>query len=203
MTRGTGWEAAPDEEIIRRGQRGESQLFALIFERHYPRLEGYVRHLGVPERDLEDVLSETFTRAFARVASYNPESGTRYASYLYAIARNHVVDRLRAQSRAPETAYLDEAFPEPDDESEQPLDIVIRNDQMSRIRAGISRLGASDREIIVLAYDRELSCREIMQLMGKPSVTSVTTHLYKAMKRLRELVGSADACAGKAEPQRR
>ena len=56
----------------------------------------------------------------------------------------------------------------------------------------MEQLSSSDREIIILSYDRELSCREIMAIMGKPSVTSVTTHLYKAMKRLRGLVAAGE-----------
>jgi DNA-directed RNA polymerase specialized sigma24 family protein len=77
---------------------------------------------------------------------------------------------------------------EPDPRAASPSDMVVRADEVRRIRAAIQRLNPSDREIITLSYDRELSCREIMVVMGKPSITSVTTHLYKAMKRLRELV---------------
>jgi RNA polymerase sigma-70 factor, ECF subfamily len=183
-----GWKALPDEEIIRRVQRGEATLFGLIFERYYGRLERFVRHLGVPESELEDVLSEAFTRAFTRVRSFDPDSGTRYVSYLYAIARNLVTDRHRERGRMPELVLLEDAWQEPDREAEAPVDTVLRRAEVERIREALGRLGPTDREIITLSYDRELSCREIMEIMGKPSVTSVTTHLYKAMKRLRELV---------------
>jgi len=54
--------------------------------------------------------------------------------------------------------------------------------------------------IIMLSYERDLSCKEIMEVMQKPSVTAVTTHLYKAMKKLRALVlageGTGKAAAG-------
>jgi RNA polymerase sigma-70 factor (ECF subfamily) len=194
-----GWETTPDEEIVRRVQGGEGRLFAVIFERHYGRLERFCRHLGVPEGELEDVLGEAFTRAYARIGSFRPDSGSRYVSYLYSIARNLVTDRLRERGRTPEMLLLDDAWGEPDLDGESPLDRVLRQEEVGRIRAALARLGASDREIITLSYDRELSCREIMQIMGKPSVTSVTTHLYKAMKRLRELVLAAEptGCAGR------
>jgi DNA-directed RNA polymerase specialized sigma24 family protein len=54
-------------------------------------------------------------------------------------------------------------------------------------------LAPSDREIIALSYERDLSCKEIMEVMQKPSVTAVTTHLYKAMKKLRALVLADEA----------
>jgi RNA polymerase sigma-70 factor (ECF subfamily) len=188
MIRPPAQNTTPDEEIIRRVQRGEAALFSVIFERYYTRLERYMRQLGVPSADLEDALAETFARAFARVQSFNPDAGARYVSYLYAIARNLVTDRLRERGRMPEMLLLEDAWHEPDVRIEPPVDTVIRAEDVRRIREALGRLGQTDREIITLSYDRQLTCREIMAVMGKPSITSVTTHLYKAMKRLRELV---------------
>jgi RNA polymerase sigma-70 factor, ECF subfamily len=195
MSAGRGWQTASDEEIVRRVQEGDAKLFSVIFERHYGRLERFVRHLGVPAHELEDVLGEAFTRAFARIQSFRPDSGARYVSYLYAVTRNLVTDRLRERGRMPETTLLEEAWQEPDLQVEAPEDRVLRQEEVQRIRDAMRRLSPSDREIITLSYDRELSCREIMEIMGKPSITSVTTHLYKAMKRLRQLVNAAEPAA--------
>lgn len=192
MSEASGWNSVPDEEIIRRVQQGDAKLFSVIFERYYSRLERFVRHLGVPDGDLEDVLAETFARSFTKVHSFNVDSGTRYVSYLYTVARNLVTDRLRERGRAPELTLLEDAWQEPDTRAEPPIEWVLRQEEVGRIRTAMERLSASDREIICLSYDRGLNCREIMQIMGKPSITAVTTHLYKAMKRLRELVLSAE-----------
>jgi len=188
-------QTASDEQIVARVQRGESRLFTLIFDRHYARLERFLRHLHVPEDDLEDVLAETFTRAYARVHLFNPESGSRYVSYLYAIARNLATDRVRERGRMPATTLLEEAWGEADD-AVAPVEALLQQEDLARIRRAMRRMSASDREIITLSYDRELSCREIMQIMGKPSITAVTTHLYKAMKRLRELVHQDEPALG-------
>src|SRR5438552_3711227 len=192
MTGAPGWQTASDEEIVRRVQQGEAKLFTLIFERYYGRLERFVRHMGVPPHELEDMLGETFTRAFARIQSFKVDSGARYISYLYAVARNLVTDRLRERGRMPEMLLLEEAWQEPDIGGEAPEDRILRQEEVGRIRAAMQRLSPSDREIITLSYDRELSCREIMQIMGKPSISAVTTHLYKAMKRLRQIVLAAE-----------
>ena len=84
-----------DEEVVARVQAGEVELFEIIFDRHYARIERYVRGLGTPDAELEDVVADAFTRAFARIRSFDAASGTRYVSYLYAIARNLATDRLR------------------------------------------------------------------------------------------------------------
>src|SRR5713226_10647335 len=77
-----------DEEVVARVQTGQTEIFALIFDRHYARIERYVRGLGLPEADQEDLVAETFTRAFARIGSFDVACDKRYLSYLYAIARN-------------------------------------------------------------------------------------------------------------------
>jgi RNA polymerase sigma-70 factor, ECF subfamily len=180
-----------DEQVVARVQAGEGELFELIFDRHYARIERYVRGLGLPEGDLEDLVADTFTRAFARIGSFDPATGTRYISYLYAIARNLSTDRMREKMRAPEPLFLEDAQVAeiPDDrEQASPLAALLKRDQLNRIHAARARLAPSDQEIIALSYERDLSCKEIMEVMQKPSVTAVTTHLYKAMKKLRALV---------------
>jgi len=176
-----------DEEIVRRVQNGERSLFTIIFDRHYARLERFVRRLGLRNADLEDVLADTFSRALRGIQSFNPDSGAKYVSYLYAIARNLVTDKRREQARLPEMELIEELYTEPDSNAPSPMENVLWLEQVDTVRQAMSRLTPSDREIISLSYDRELSSREIMEVMGKPSITSVTTHLYKAIKKLRTL----------------
>jgi RNA polymerase sigma factor (sigma-70 family) len=142
----------------------------------------------VREADLEDVLAEVFTRALARVSSFDAVGGSRYVSYLYAVARNLITDRRRERARTPETLELDAAHDLPDRELPDPELVLLHQEQLGTIRKAMERLGPSDRMIITLSYDREMTCREIMEVMEKPSVSAVTTHLYKAIKRLREQV---------------
>ncbi len=190
-----------DEEIVARVQSGQVELFELIFDRHYGRIERYVRGLGLPDSEQEDLVAETFTRALSRVRSFNADSGTRYVSYLYAIARNLATDRLRDRMRAPEVTFLEDVrITETPDDSEngEPLTVLLKREQLERIRTALSRLSPGDQEIIALSYERDVSCKEIMEVMQKPSVTAVTTHLYKAMKKLRALVLTEEENPGRA-----
>jgi RNA polymerase sigma factor (sigma-70 family) len=187
-----------DEEVVTQVQAGQAELFEIIFDRHYGRIERYVRGLGLPDADLEDVVSETFIRAFARVRSFDRSTGTRYLSYLYAIARNLCTDRIRERMRTPEATFIeaDEVADLPDEREEgSPLAALLKREQLDRIRAALAMLTPSDQEIIALSYERDLSCKEIMEVMQKPSVTAVTTHLYKAIKKLRTLVLAEEAGA--------
>lgn len=183
----------PDHELVSRAQAGDADAFSRLFDRHYLRLARFVRQFGLEPSDVEDVLSETFLRAFGKIAAFDLESGTRYVSYLYAIARNLVTDRLRRRGRMPEMADIEAADREPDLRYPGPEECALLRDDVARIRAAMEALPSSDREIISLSYDRELSCREIQKIMGKPSVSAVTTHLSKAMKRLRQLLAQTES----------
>ncbi|MBI3911075.1 MAG: RNA polymerase sigma factor [Armatimonadetes bacterium] len=192
---------ASDEELVRRIQRGERARFATLFERHYGRLARFVRHLGVPGQDLEDVLAEVFIRALAHIQAFRVDGGTRYVSYLYTIARHLVTDRARQESRAPRVEPLSEPECEPDPAGDlSPVDVILHRERVALIRSALERLRPSDREIILLSYDDELSCREIMHILGKPSISAVTTHLYKAMQKLRAAVRARDPDESPASP---
>ena len=55
-----------DEQVVARVQAGEGELFELIFDRHYARIERYVRGLGLPEGELEDLVAEIVKAATAK-----------------------------------------------------------------------------------------------------------------------------------------
>jgi RNA polymerase sigma-70 factor, ECF subfamily len=184
-----------DEEIVQRVQQGENGLFELVFDRYYDRVERYLRRCGVPERDLSDIASDVFVRAYQRVDQFRVGAGTSYAVYLFRIARNAAIDALRQRSRQPEEEWDEALGDRVSTSTDNPEASALQADELSRIRRALKRLSDTDREIISLAYDRELSSKEIMQVMDKPSVTAVTTHLYKAIRRLRAHVESEAAPA--------
>lgn len=183
-----------DEELVERVQRGDAEEFAVLYRRHAGRIGRFLRTVGVPPADAEDLTAETFCRALAKIDSYETRRGRKYLSYLYSIARNLATDRIRYQPRVFSLEDLEHGS-EPSDgcHEESIVDSIRQLEQVAQIRDAMRRLPVRDREILVLAYDRELGCREIMELLGKPSITAVTSHIYVAMKKLRKLVAEASA----------
>jgi len=174
-----------DEELVTRIQRGNVEAFAAIFERHRARLGRFIRSVGVPESDLDDLLGETFCRALSRIQEFDVSRGARYLTYLYAIARNLAVDRLRGRYAVASLEEIGEPEPADGVREDAIVEQIYRMEQVRLIWRAMERLSASDREILTLAYDRELSCREIQAITGKPTISAVTTHVYKAMRKLR------------------
>jgi RNA polymerase sigma-70 factor (ECF subfamily) len=185
----TSWSGVSDEGLVDRVQRGQVDAFGEIYARHAGRMGRFLRMVGIPPSDLDDLVADTFCRALDRIDLFEVDSGKRYLSYLYAIARNLAVDRIRY--RTPELSLEElDVSQEPSDgyREDAIVDQIRRLEQVALIRRAMERLSPGDREILALAYDRQMTSREIMAVTGKPSISAVTTHVYQAMKRLRILV---------------
>jgi RNA polymerase sigma-70 factor (ECF subfamily) len=187
------WNTLSDEQLVELTRDGAFDAFAVLFERHYGRISRFVLSVGVPERDVEDVVGDVFCRALTAIPSF--QRGHRYLPYLYKIARNRAIDRIRYQ---PMVASLDEE-PERAERLAAPnspiVEEICRQEEVAQIRLAIRQLRPADREILTLAYDRDMTSRQIMEVMGKPSISAVTTHLSNVLKRLRRIVALEEARA--------
>lgn len=178
-----------DDRIIDRVQQGDRSAYLELFDRYYPRVESYARwQLRNPEA-ARDAASETFLRAFRSIGGYRVGSGTAYLAYLLQICRRLIyAERAREPAMPPfsiEQLASENAEPSTD---EAPLFFLLEEERRVMIQRALSYLSTDDREIIHLAFERDLSRRDIAVIMGKPSVTAVTSHLYRALQKLRAVV---------------
>ena len=80
----------------------------------------------------------------------------------------------------------------PSDEEPDPelpaLQQMLRREFVERVRQAIAKLPVDHQQVIHLAFDEDLSSRDIAGIMNKPSVTAVSSHLYRAMQALRKVL---------------
>src|SRR5438876_8916062 len=109
---------ASDTELLVRVADRDRVAFELLYHRYVRSVFGLALRRLRDRQRAEDAVQETFTAVWRSAASYRPERGSA-APWLYAIARNAIVDRLRAKSdtlaEAPEVAS---AEPGPDERAE-------------------------------------------------------------------------------------
>ena len=178
-----------DDEIIGRVQKGDRELYLQLFERYYARVQSYARR-QLQNPDLAcDYASETFLRAYGSIGTYRLGVSSTYLCYLLQICRR-LINNDRAKTKSIHTDSFAEGSAEdlPADSSELPLARILDEERSTAIRDALNRLPADDREIIHLAFERDLSRRDIGLIMAKPSVSAVTSHLYRAMQKLRCIV---------------
>ncbi len=178
-----------DESVLIRVQAGDRDAYLHLFERYYARVEGYARKRLLNKEAARDIAAETFLRAYRAVDTFRTgEVG--YLGYLLMICRRLIINE-RARHRSNTTISWEEAVVHGDfldDNAEQPIDSLLKQEQRAAVRAALDRLSPEEREIIQLAFERDLSRRDIAQILGKPSVTAVTSQLHRAMQKLKGIL---------------
>jgi RNA polymerase sigma-70 factor, ECF subfamily len=156
-----------DGELIRRTGDGDRGAFEVLYRRYSRPVFGLaLRRLGDRGR-AEDAVQETFASIWRAARSYRPERGPG-APWLYAVARNAIIDRSRARNEPPAEAP-DEASPEAG-----PLERVEAGWTAWRVHRALEGLSPNERSVIELAYWSGLSQSEVAEYLGIPLGTVKT-----------------------------
>lgn len=150
--------------------------FTYLYERHLDRILNYVRYRLGPE-EAEDATADVFVRAWGRRRGYDSEKGTP-TTWLWAIARNVVTDRLRRRRLRQVELSLDLAV------STDPLADIERQEEWRRVQVALGYLPTVDQEIIALRFGAGHTNRAIAGLM-EMSEANVAQRLRRALRKLR------------------
>src|SRR6202048_4957361 len=86
-----------DGGAVERAQSGDSDAFRLLVERHSRNVFRLAFRMTGNEQDSEDVVQETFLRAYKQLRNY--EARSTFATWLYRIASNYSLDLIRMRKR--------------------------------------------------------------------------------------------------------
>ena len=172
-------------------EQSDAELLALVGERDRFAFEElyhrYVRSVfGLALRRLgdrgsaEDAVQEAFTAIWRSASSYRPERGPA-AGWLYAVARNAIVDRFR-KAGAPVVEVPEFASLEPGPPEHAEASFVSW-----RVHRALEELAPREREVVELAYWSGLSQSEVAEYLHIPLGT-VKTRTRSALARLAELL---------------
>jgi RNA polymerase sigma-70 factor, ECF subfamily len=173
-------EPTTDGDLIARVGEGDSGAFEVLYRRYSrPVFALALRRLGDRGR-AEDAVQETFASIWRSAGSYRRERGPG-APWLYAVARNAIVDRRRALGPVP-AEPVDEASSDagPDERAESSWTAW-------RIHRALAELPDQERKLIELAYWGGLSQSEIADFVGIPLGT-VKTRTRSALSRLADVL---------------
>jgi RNA polymerase sigma-70 factor (ECF subfamily) len=169
-----------DGDLISRVAGRDANAFELLYRRYARPVFGLaLRRLGDRMR-AEDAVQETFAAVWRSARTYRPERGAG-APWLYAVARNAIVDRSRNRSEPP-TEAPDTPSLEP-----SPAERAEASYVSWRVHRALEGLSAKERNVIELAYYAELSQSEIADFLDIPLGT-VKTRTRAGLSRLADLL---------------
>jgi RNA polymerase sigma-70 factor (ECF subfamily) len=176
-----------DLRSIRAVLGGDREAFGDLVRRHQDGLFVFVGQLMPRGEDVDDLVQEAFLAAWRGLGSYAPERG-RFSTWLFSIARNRCLDRLRARGGR----RVDEGSapaPEPVDPT-SPADGLDRSERLAALDAALARLPDEQRVTLVLADLVGMPHAEIAALEQVEPGT-VKSRVSRARARLRELLSPA------------
>jgi RNA polymerase sigma-70 factor (ECF subfamily) len=173
----------PDEQLVRRAQRGDRWAFEALVDRHQHRLFTLAaRTLGSRE-DAADAVQEALVRAWLALPRFRRDA--RFSTWLYRICLNAAHD-IRAKRR-PEPA---EEPPDPVD----PRDRFAASELTGELQRALDALDESYRVAVVLYDVLGCSYAEIAELTGVPEGT-VKSRIFRGRTELAERLGTERAQA--------
>ena len=169
-----------DSLLVRVGRERDRDAFAELFAHFAPRIKSFLLKLGTDMSLAEEMAQEAMIMVWRRAETYDPaQSGA--GTWIFTIARNKRIDRLRRENR-PLPDMTDPSLAK--DEPERGDLAVQRIQDEEKIRAALKNLPEEQAKMLFAAYYEEKSHREISDESGVPLGT-VKSRIRLALNRLR------------------
>lgn len=168
----------PDEALVTRCLGGDVEAFEPLVLRYQRVLYNTAYRLLGDREDARDVAQGALVKAYEKLSSFDPSR--RFFSWIYRIGVNEALN-ARSRRRPGAPPVLEPSA------SGGAEDALVARERSDVVQAALLRLGAEDREVIVLRHFAELSYAEIGDTLGIPEKT-VKSRLHEARQRLGRLL---------------
>jgi RNA polymerase sigma-70 factor (ECF subfamily) len=166
-----------DVELLARVGEHEREAFEILYGRYVrPVFSLALRRLG-DRGHAEDAVQDAFAAIWRSASTYRPERGAA-GGWIYTVARNAIVDRLRRTGPA-----LDAELPELASVERGPAQQAEDSYVSWRVHRALEELQPREREVIELAYWSGMSQSEVAEYLGLPLGT-VKTRTRSALAKL-------------------
>ena len=175
--------AKNDFNLVVRARKGEQKAYADLMQRYKESIYFMVLKMVNNKDDAQDLMVETFGKAFQKLDKYQPEFA--FSTWLFRIATNNCIDFIRKKKL--NTLSIDRLVDE--EGNNQPLQIKsdtlnpdehsIKKQQAQELNLIVEGLPQRYRNLIVLRYFEELSYDEIAKELDLPLGT-VKAQLFRA-----------------------
>lgn len=176
---------ATDEELVHRSQQDDERAFGELVTRYESKVYSLAMKMLRNPEDAEDVLQDTFLRAYRGIKSFKGNS--TFSTWIYRITANSALMRLR-KKQLPQVSIEDS------DERDAPISIAdwapgpveqLLNQEMQKVMdEAIDALPAEFRQVFILRDVEEMSNAEVAEILDL-SVAAVKSRLHRARLKVR------------------
>ena len=169
-----------DRLLVRVGSNRDRSAFKKLYEHFAPRLKSFLLRIGSDISAAEEICQESMIMVWRRAETFNPDSAGA-STWIFTIARNKRIDKLRKDNRPLPDLNDPSFFQIPVDKSD---DILQRVEEEKKIKNALKNLPPEQAKLILSAYYEEKSHRKIADETNLPLGT-VKSRIRLAINRLR------------------
>lgn len=172
-----------DEAIARRVQDGDVNAFGLLVERYEQKLRRYARRFLFDRNDADDLIQDTFLKAYEGIQGYDPDK--KFSPWIYRIAHNVFLNELRARGSRPILSFDFDTIFAHIPARETADDLALRSEEKERVAKALRILDPKYREPLILFYFEDMAYREIADVLDIPTAT-VGVRIARAKQMVRK-----------------
>lgn len=186
---------ASDAAVVALAKSGDGDAFRVLVERHSRKLFRLAYRLTGDEQDAEDIVQETFLRAYRNLSLFDERAG--FGTWLFRIASNYSVDLLRARQ-----ARLSRSVPVHHDSSEDspgvevvaeaplPDRLAFSGQIHERLQQALTELSPRERTAFALRHFEGHTIEEISGML-KIGINATKHSIFRAVQKLRRALEPA------------
>jgi RNA polymerase sigma-70 factor, ECF subfamily len=159
----------------------DREAFAGLFDAFAPRLKSFMIRKGASPELAEDLVQETMISVWRKAGLYDPTKGS-VLTWVFTIARNLRIDRIRKESSMPLAELGDYDAPSDDLGSD---DVLSRKQESQQVARALAEIPIEQKQVIMLAFVDDISQSEIAERLNLPLGT-VKSRMRLAYARLRK-----------------
>jgi RNA polymerase sigma-70 factor (ECF subfamily) len=176
-----------DDKLVKKAIGGNEGAYKRLVDKYERALFFHILKMVKDREQVEDLVQETFVKAFDNLNTYN--TNYAFSTWLYRIATNHTIDYLRKKKL--KTLSIDDPVKTKDGDMEMQLPDesagtdrdIIRKQRQKIVQQAIKDLPEKYRKVIELRHMEEKSYQEISDVLDKPLGT-VKAHIFRARELL-------------------
>lgn len=176
-----------DRVWIAEALQGNQRAYERLVAKYERALYHHILRLVRSRDDVDDLVQETFIKAFAALESYTPQYA--FSTWLYKIATNHAIDHLR--KRRVSTTSIDKPIQTKDgemqmelpDDTYRPDKPLVEDQRRTLLAEAVEQLPDKYRRVIEMRHQQEMAYEDIADTLGLPLGT-VKAHIFRARELL-------------------
>jgi RNA polymerase sigma-70 factor (ECF subfamily) len=172
--------------LISQARTGDTGAFRALFDAHYAKVFRLAQRYVGNTSDAEDVLQDTFVKAYHGLAGYNPAKAQGFSAWISRICVNCSIDALRRGRTWPKVSLEEDPMMDPPSQTpESDPERTARNREVrARVEDALAKLAPRQRMVFTLRHYEGYTLREIAGMMNVTE-GSVKRQLFRAVETLK------------------